>query len=360
MRDTLESLRFAVITFVVALLPERVKAHEPWRSYSTVAAHVTSGVVETALAVGLFGLGALSFLGAFSSAYTFTLATRAPHPTTSDLGRMGILGFVSYMLTPWAMATFFCIVEGVLRGLDAVFSARFLGLSFLSAPHWLVLRLRDHVRRARLEAKLGPPRPDRVEPPEATRDGSLRITCRDAKPWSDLQVVEFGAHFFQLHERTFVRDDAYFAWRYVLRELDCNDVLRGTVIRYDPAAPPPAPATPPPVSAAPRRWLEALLVRRPPRGRARRRSPGTSADPDPGGDAGERKGLPRRCRGPGERAGDAAPLSGRDADGEDEGDDARGAEDREVPPADGQAGGAGEPQDGPRRAPRPLPRHRRL
>lgn len=242
MRELLERIASSLLAFLVAFLPERVKERRPWKDYRTTAAHVSSGVVELGFGVVLFGMGYLSFVGEFSAAFGFDFATKAPNPTTSSLGRLGILGFVSYLLTPWAMITFFCVVEGVLRALDAILSERFLGMAFVSGPHWLWLRLRERSRRADLAVALGPARPDRIEHPDATPDGSLRIFSRDDKPWSDVQVVEFEEHFYLLVEKGLVPEQRWWSYRYKLRAMDPREIIRGTVVRYEPspAAPPSA------------------------------------------------------------------------------------------------------------------------
>jgi hypothetical protein len=277
MREVFERVVFAIVGFAVAVLPERVKAREPWHSLSSPAAHVASGVAETAVALLLFGAGFLAFVGGFSAAYDVAFVTQKPNPTTGDLGRLGILGFVSYLLTPWAMATLFCVVEGILRALDAFFSRRLLGMAFISLPHWVFLQLRARSQRAQQELMLGPPRPDRIEHPDTTPDGSLRITSRDPKPWTETQVVEFEERFFQLADAALVRDGASYAWRYRLRPLDPSEVIRGRVERYGAEDRPPAPAegeataasAPDRADGRRRSWLTARVVRRsrPPGGR---------------------------------------------------------------------------------------------
>jgi len=250
MREVLERLASAALAFLVAFLPERVKERRPWKDVRSVAAHVTSGVAETLVAVLLFGLGYLSFVGEFSAAFGLAFVTSVPNPTTSDLGRVGILGFVSYLLTPWAMASFWCVVEGVLRALDAIFSQRYLGMAFISGPHWVWLRLRERTRRADLAVALGPKRPDRIEHPDATPDGSLRIFSRDDKPWSDVQVVEFEEHFFQLVEKSLVPEGGWWSYRYKLRAVDPTEILRGSIVGYEPSA-----TAQPAAGAAPAREL---------------------------------------------------------------------------------------------------------
>jgi len=241
MRELLELFASSLLAFLVALLPERVKERQPWKDYRSTTAHVCSGVVEAAAAVFLFGAGYLSFVGAFSANFGFTFINSIPNPTTSDLGRMGILGFVSYLLTPWAMATFWCIVEGVLRSLDAIFSQRYLGMAFISGPHWLWLRLKERARRADLAVALGPERPDRIEHPDVTPDGSLRIFSRDDKPWSDVQVVEFEERFYQLVEKGLVPENRWWSYRYKLRAMDPREIIRGAIVSYElPSAQPPA------------------------------------------------------------------------------------------------------------------------
>lgn len=232
MRELIEHVAFALGAFVVAALPERVKLRQPWRSFSTTGAHLASGAVETGVSVVLFGVGMLSFLGAFSNRYGMPFVTGIPNPTTSDLGRLGILAFVSYLITPWGLATLFGVAEGILRALEAAFNSRHLGLAALSLPHWLGLAAVRRLQRAHLETMLGPPRPDRVETASATPDGTLRIICRDRKPWSEVQVVEFDEHFYILVDCALIVDGEVRSHRYRLRPLDPNEVIRGTIAQY--------------------------------------------------------------------------------------------------------------------------------
>ncbi len=261
--DLLQHAAFHLVGFAVAVLPERVKVKLPWCEYSTVSAHVASGVSEVLGGVALFGAGLLPYVTSFSRGAGYTYVAHQPTLHHSDFFAVGALGYLSYLLHPVAIVSLYVLGEGTVRALDAALTGRRLGLAFLSVPHWVFLRLRRLAAKSRLEHDLGPARPDVVLLPEATPDGRLVIVSRDRKEWSDVQVVELGGRFYQLTAVELVREGALLSWRYRFRTLDPAEIIRGDVVRLEaPRAPRPRQGGDPAPPGEPRHPLTGRLVRR--------------------------------------------------------------------------------------------------
>ncbi len=228
-------LTFTLTALVVSSFPEEAKRRGWPSAYASVAAHAFSGWVEIIVFAGLFIVGFLRYVNGFLQGPGWLyLSSRPGTLDTGDFFGMGVLGYVSYLVTPVAWVTLFCFAEGILRALDAAFSERMLGMAFVVLPWRAVLAARRTGKRKRIEAMLGPERPDEVV---AGRPGSpvaLTIYAAREKPWSDYQVIDFAGEFFEAIGVRLVGRGLHHAYRYEFRRLEPGDVIRGVLVRYDP------------------------------------------------------------------------------------------------------------------------------
>ncbi len=235
-------LTFTLTALLVSSFPEEAKRSGWPSAYASVAAHVFAGWVETIASAGLFGIGFLRYVNGFIQGPGWLyLSNRPGNLDTGDFFGMGVLGYVSYLVTPVAWVTLFCVAEGIVRALDAAFSERMLGMAFVVLPWRAVLAARRTGKRRRLEAMLGPERPDEVVTGQAGSPVALTVFAARRKPWSDYQVIDFAGEFYEATGVRIVGRGLHHAYRYDFRRLEPGDVIRGVLVRYDPrsGSPPP-------------------------------------------------------------------------------------------------------------------------
>jgi len=234
----LERLRFTLIALVVSTFPESVKRNGWPAAYASAAAHAFGGWVESLAAAGLFGIGFLRYVNGFTQSTGWTYLSKKPGTLTyGDFFGMGALGYVSYLFTPVAWVTAFCVVEGVLRALDAAYSERMLGMAFVALPWRAALAVKALIGRRQLETRLGPDRPDEVIVERADARAALTIFAAREKLWTDYQVIEFAGDFYEAIGKRVVARGGHYAYRYEFRHLEHGDIIRGTLVRYPPEAP---------------------------------------------------------------------------------------------------------------------------
>lgn len=241
-REILERARFAGAALVVSAFPERAKRSGWPAAYASVAAHIASGWVETFLSAGLFVMGFLGFGERFTNGAGWTYVSHRPTLTYGDFFGVGLIGYLSYLLTPLAWITVWCFGEGILRALDAALSSRMLGMALVVVP-WraAAVLLRVNERWTRL-GKLGPERPDEVVAGAHGSPRALTVYASRDKAWSRNQVIEYRGEFFVASARQLVLHGDRHAIRYDFRRLEPGEVIRGVLVRYAPAGPPADPA----------------------------------------------------------------------------------------------------------------------
>jgi hypothetical protein len=229
----LERARFTVISLAITVLPERVKADGWLAGYTSVAMHIVSGAVESVVAVAVFIVGMISAVSGFARGAGWTYLSNRGSTQIGEWFAMGALGFFSYLVRPRSLLLLYCYAEGLVRILEAVFSARMLGVALIALPWRGVRWTAGRLERAHTAALLGPRRADEVVRPADSRSRLLEIYSCVEKPWSEVQVIEFDGGFFQLTGKRLVARGAHHAWRYLFAELHPGNVIRGVLVRYD-------------------------------------------------------------------------------------------------------------------------------
>jgi len=242
--DFLERQRFAAFSFLVAYLPEHVRARPRVGVWVSRPAAVLSGAVEIVAAAGLFIAGVISYVSGFARGPGWEYLASRPTTTIHDWMGVGALGFWSYLLTPQGMFLVYCLGEGIVRTFEVLLTGRMLGVAVIAVPWRLVELLQARSARARLALRLGPARPDEVVRPEQTRSGMLEIYTVEDKGWSERQVLELGEEFWMLAGTRLVPRGGHHAWRHCFEPLEAREVIRGTIVRYETGAPAAVTATP--------------------------------------------------------------------------------------------------------------------
>jgi hypothetical protein len=232
-QDFIARLRFTVIALLVSTFPETAKRQGWPAAYSSAAAHVFSGWVETVVSVEVFGIGLLAYVTGFSDSTGWTYLSHLPSSTIWDWRGVGLIGVLSYLLTPLAWVTLYCLAEGILRALDAVFSGRMLGVAFVVLPWRAVVAARQRAARLRLQELLGPERPDEVIVGEPGAAFALTIFSAREKPWLEHQVLEYREGFYRVTGRHLVPRGLHHVYRYDLEHLEHGEVIRGVLLHYD-------------------------------------------------------------------------------------------------------------------------------
>ena len=245
-QDFVARLRFTLTALVVSTFPERAK-RDGWPAlYASVAAHAFSGWVEVLVSLGLFGIGFLRYVDSFVRGPGWTYLSHQSTLSYGDFFGMGALGYVSYLLTPIAVATLYCAVEGLVRAIDSAFSERMPGMTLVALPWRAVVAVRHRAARLRLQELLGPERPDEVIAGEPGAAVALTIFSAREKPWLEHQVLEYRDDFYRVTGRHLVPRGLHHVYRYDLQHLEHGEVIRGVLLRYtpEPAASNPAGAAP--------------------------------------------------------------------------------------------------------------------
>jgi len=229
-----ERLGSALVALAVSTFPEGAKAAGWPRDHASVAAHVVSGWVETLLSAGLFVLGFLRYGERFTQGAGWTYVSHRPALTYGDFIGVGVIGYLSFLLTPLAWVTVWCFGEGILRALDAALSSRMLGMALVAVPWKAAGALRRRAARRALLFRLGPERPDEVAAGEAGSGSDLVVWASREKAWIANQVIEYRKEFFRLARRRLVRRAGRSAFRYDFRRLARGEVIRGVLLSYDP------------------------------------------------------------------------------------------------------------------------------
>ncbi|MBZ5590112.1 MAG: hypothetical protein LAO05_16275 [Acidobacteriia bacterium] len=233
-RVILEWVRFATAALAVSTFPERAK-RTGWPSfYASVAAHIVSGWIETLLSATLFIMGFLRFGERFNHGAGWTYVSHKPSLTYGDFFGVGIIGYLSYLLTPFAWITVWCFGEGIVRALDAALSSRMLGMALVVLPWRAAGAIERAQARRTLLAKLGPERPDEVADGGPGSAVALVVFASREKPWAGNQVIEYRREFFRAVGKRLERRGDHFAFRYDFCRLDHGEVIRGVLERYEP------------------------------------------------------------------------------------------------------------------------------
>jgi hypothetical protein len=233
-QEFLERALFAGASLVVSAFPERAKRAGWPAVYASVAAHIVSGWIETFVSAGLFVMGFLSFGDRFTQGTGWTYVSHQPTLTSGDFFGVGIIGYLSYLLTPVAWLTVWCFGEGILRALDAALSSRMLGMALVALP-WRALGALQHAQAHRI--RLGKLGPERLDEAVAGPQGSplvLTIYASREKGWSANQVIEYAGGFLVAVRKRFVRHGDHHAIRYDFRHLEPGEVIRGLLVHYAP------------------------------------------------------------------------------------------------------------------------------
>ncbi|MEW6338458.1 MAG: hypothetical protein ACOY3Y_14960 [Acidobacteriota bacterium] len=225
-----------LVAVAVSLLPERIKMRPRFSPYAWPAAHVISGAVQALLAAATFVVGMLAYVHSFAHGPGWEFLSNQSTTTHREWFAMGALGFLSYLVRPTSWLLLYLYAEGLVRILEISLSERLVGSALVAVPWRLAVWIDRRSRHARLEERLGPPRPDEVVLPEASRFAMLEIYSRDEKPWSEVQVIRYGDAFYRLAEKRLVERGAWQWWRYRLHRTEEREVIRGAILPYDPCA----------------------------------------------------------------------------------------------------------------------------
>ncbi len=213
----------------LSLLPARYR--RPYQA-DPVSGTILSGILQALVAFGLYitlFIGYLKSFGAFSGTVMTApeLAGRNLYSTSFGLG---VLGWLSFSLTPGPLLSLYFMIEGVVRTL----AGRLTVEPLPSLPFWLAGAAHDLFDRWQARRRLPPPAPDIVEWAQPGAAWALCVTTVRPKPhWHSLVQIEYeGVHYVVASSgEEVVEGKACF--RYYLRKATELEAFRG-IVHYDP------------------------------------------------------------------------------------------------------------------------------
>lgn len=217
---------------LVTVLPERTKRWGWLAGLPMGRLHVLSGATETLVGVTLFVQGMLAYGDRFMAEYGYTYLASRPSLSHGVIGSVGILGYVSFLLTPAAWLALYLVFEGVVRALETLFHDRQPGMLLVVLGAWAGRRAFLLARQARLKHALGPPRPDRLVEHTGLPGAGVELWTVTRHPWRDGHVIRFGEELFVVQCCRLTPDGAHHAWVFHLRPLQPGELIRGQIGEY--------------------------------------------------------------------------------------------------------------------------------
>jgi len=211
----------------------------PRRYYHKYAVDPVGGTIVSAVAQGAIGLGVymtlffayLGLLGGWAGAFMVP-ALEDGHNYYSTAFGMGIIGWLSFSLSPIPLLCMYNMVEGSAR-----FVSGFIVLEPLpSLPFAVAGAIHDVVDRRRARSRQAPPAPDVVELPQAGDRWDVRITSvRKKEDWRGLVQILYNGEYYQIASSGQELAGATMVYRYYLKKTTGGEGFRG-IIQYDPFA----------------------------------------------------------------------------------------------------------------------------
>lgn len=221
-----------LLSLLVSLLPADVKRRPPYQAYATPGWHLLSGILETAGGALMFIWGLLRYLEGFLLGpgwLYFTAPAVVPGSSERYLAAPGLIGYLSFLLTPFAWLCLYAMVEGTLRALETAYHGTLPGVG----PVVLLVRLSSRLwakkSEKELERRLGPERPDEIK---RLLDGGVAVVSRRRYPWEPGRVVDVNGELYVVSRVESTLQGPWLSFRHVLRPLEPGEVIRGQVVRY--------------------------------------------------------------------------------------------------------------------------------
>ncbi|HPR63546.1 MAG TPA: hypothetical protein PK014_04935 [Thermoanaerobaculia bacterium] len=234
MEDLIAMARWVVhsfLAFFISFLPERWKMKDPLSSFSSAPAHALSGVLEACAGAGLLFAGLIAHVEGFISTSGYDYVVTKDSTTYGELFGIGAFGYLAFFLKPQSWILLYFFLEGIVRALEASFTGRHLGIF----PLWMVDQIwttgQEGFHSFRLKRKIGPQTSDEIVTDEKNPDRGIDLYSSELKPWSDVQVVEYGERHYILLSTSLVQRKDRYAYRYRFRPLADNELIRGSIVR---------------------------------------------------------------------------------------------------------------------------------
>lgn len=212
---------------LLSLLPERYR-----RAYQVnpVGGTTRSGIAEAAVALVVYIVLYFRYLesfGAFSGGAMVGAAGAEMHSTAFGLG---IIGWLSFSITPGPLAAMYCMIEGTVRAIHGGLVHEPLA----SLPFWLIGRAHNLVDRRRAKRRLAEPKPDLVELGQPGSGWDLRVTSvRPKEGWHARVQIEYNGVFYAVSSSGEEVWEGKPCFRYCLKKAAVTEGYHG-IIHYDP------------------------------------------------------------------------------------------------------------------------------
>jgi len=222
-----------LLGLIAALLPAQERDALVRRGAEPLAWSVVLGLVELFLGIALLVSDSIAYFQPLADTAAARIMDMDPqelrgHP---EVGHVGAMIWLAWTLEPFTWLLASVAVVGVARLVAFGVSREVVGEPLV----WLAVRtaqaLGRVLRGSRDRLRFGPERPDRIlrEP-----GGDLVVLSYVPKPdWNERVTIEIDERFYHLRRVEERQDGTWWAYAYLLKEAEPNEIIRA-LIRYIP------------------------------------------------------------------------------------------------------------------------------
>ena len=213
----------------LSLLPARYRSRY---QMDPAAGTFHSGILQLLLALAVYGALFFRYLNSYGALSGSVMAgpEAAGRNLYSTSFGMGVIGWLSFTISPGPLAAMYFMIEGVVR----MIAGSMMNEPVASLPFWLAGQAHAGVDRVRARLRRAPPALDQVELGQPGCGWDLRVTCVEKKPeWTSMVQVDYNGTLYHISAAGEEVVEGLMRFRYCLRKSSEVGAYRG-IVRYDP------------------------------------------------------------------------------------------------------------------------------
>ncbi|MDX1387845.1 MAG: hypothetical protein R3344_01565 [Acidobacteriota bacterium] len=233
MKYLLAGIRNLAVGIVVAMLPSPERERLA-REYYLDAPRwsVEVGLLQGFSGVTLFLLGGLAFMRPAATGQSMILIDNwFPGLSTTHFQGLGLINWLAWFLFPLSWPFAYLALVGLMRCVAFAVTREAVAEPIVWGALRFVQATRTRSAAACRDRKLGPPRPDRVEPGEGT--DLVVYACREKEGWIPAATIAVGERYYRITSVEERPDGAWHAVVYRLREQHAGAIIR-RFVEYSP------------------------------------------------------------------------------------------------------------------------------
>ena len=150
-------------------------------------------------------------------------------PENKAIGHVGAMIWLMWVLRPWTWLLASLPLVGMARLVAFGVSREVVGEPLVWAAVRLVQVFRRLLHGSQDLLRFGPERPDRLL--QETENDLTILSARPKPDWNERVTIEIGERFYRLRRMEERQDGTWWAYAYVLREAESNEIIRA-LVRY--------------------------------------------------------------------------------------------------------------------------------